>query len=307
MGKINGEITLMNFAKQCFICGGVCLQKIKSDYLQCECCGHEILGSSDQQEYIINDQLIENSVYRLSALDRFKAETLALFDNNIERSLLLDIGSASGKFLFHNGSRYIQAIGIEVTIESIKFSKEKLNLNIVENISDIKSKVSFATAWHSLEHIPVQYLLELLRELALRLDKGGRIIVSVPNGKSRQYQWFGKSYAYYDTPNHLHQFTPQSLTLLMKQFDLIHIADIPSWNYNVFGYIQALLNVTTRTHNYMYYRLKRRSIRPSIGQDILNVLLLLVFVPIGWLLGVLDSLDLKQQGVITACFEKKIY
>lgn len=289
----------------CFACGGTEFDRHTKEYRRCKSCGHEVLTATQEQGFIINDYLCEKDVRRMTGLDRFKASVLRLFDNGMDRKRLLDIGSASGKFLYHNSARYLQAIGIEVTPESLKFSRQVLGLEIVDDIQKVPDEISVATAWHSLEHIPERHLLALLDGLSRKMVAGSRLVVSVPNGASWQYRWFGTAYAYFDVPNHLHQFTPDSLGRLMQRFGLQHVATVSSWPYNIFGYTQSLLNVMTRTHNYLYYRLKRRSRKPSFALDIANGLLLLVFVPVGWLLGLADAVNLKSQGVITACFEKK--
>lgn len=289
----------------CFICGGTEFESRTKDYRGCLNCGHEVLVSTKEQGFIINDNLCEKEIRRMTGLDQFKARVLSFFDSGIARKQLLDIGSSSGKFLYHNAGRYSRATGIEITPESLKFSRQVLGLDIIEEIQNAPEEISAATAWHSLEHIPEQHLLSLLDGLSSKMAIGGRLIVSVPNGASWQCRWFGTSYAYYDVPNHLHQFTPDSLTQLMQRFGYFRVATVSSWPYNTFGYTQSLLNITTQTHNYLYYRLKRRSRKPSLPLDIANGLLLLIFVPVGWLLGLVDAVNLKHQGVITACFEKK--
>jgi 2-polyprenyl-3-methyl-5-hydroxy-6-metoxy-1,4-benzoquinol methylase len=302
-----GENALNTRDECCFICGGTTFEKHTEDYRSCSNCGYEMLVSTQAQGFIINDDLSKKEIHHLTNLDRFKANTLALFDERIMKTCLLDIGSASGKFLYHNARRYSQAVGIEITPESLKFSQQVLGLNIIENIQNAPEEVSVATAWHSLEHIPSQQLLELLACLSKKMSNGGRFIVSVPNAASWQYRWFGSAYAYYDAPNHLHQFTPESLNQLMQCFGFNPIGTVNSWTYNTFGYTQSLLNIITHSHNYLYYRLKRRSCKSSLLLDIVNFFLLIFVVPIGWLFGLFDSLNLKYQGVITICFEKKTY
>jgi 2-polyprenyl-3-methyl-5-hydroxy-6-metoxy-1,4-benzoquinol methylase len=301
----NGEIALNENVECCFICGRTEFENRTLDYRGCLSCGHEVLVSTKEQGFIINDNLSKKEVRCMTGLDRFKARVLSFFDSSLGRNQLLDIGSASGKFLLHNARRYKRATGIEITPESLSFSRQVLGLNIIEDIKKVSEEVSAATAWHSLEHIPEQHLLALLDGLSNKMVTGGRLIVSVPNGASWQYRWFGKAYAYYDVPNHLHQFTPNSLGQLMQRFGFQHVATVNSWPYNTFGYTQSLLNILTNTHNYLYYRLKRRSRKPSITLDIVNGLLLVVCVPAGWVLGLADAVNLKHQGVITACFEKK--
>lgn len=307
MVQPNGENALNKNDERCFVCGGTEFENHTTDYRSCLNCGHEVLVSTKEQGFIINDNLSEKEVRRMTGLDRFKARTLLYFDSGLERKQLLDIGSASGKFLLHNAYRYKRATGIEITPESLHFSRQVLGLDVIEDIQNVSEEISAATAWHSLEHIPEQHLLTLLENLSTKMTSGGRFVVSVPNGASWQYRWFGKAYAYYDVPNHLHQFTPESLRRLMQRFGLQHVATVNSWAYNTFGYTQSLLNILTNTHNYLYYRLKRRSRKPSIMLDIVNGLLLVICVPAGRLLGLADALNLKHQGVITACFEKKTY
>jgi 2-polyprenyl-3-methyl-5-hydroxy-6-metoxy-1,4-benzoquinol methylase len=303
----NGENALNKNDERCFVCGGTEFENRTTDYRSCLNCGHEVLVSTKEQGFIINDNLSEKEVRRMTGVDRFKARTLSYFDSSLERKQLLDIGSASGKFLLHNACRYKRATGIEITPESLTFSRQVLGLNIIEDIQKVSEEISAATAWHSLEHIPEQHLQALLDSLSNKMTPGGRFVVSVPNGSSWQYRCFGKAYAYYDVPNHLHQFTPDSLDKLMQRFGFKHVATVNSWPYNTFGYTQSLLNVITHTHNYLYFRLKRRIRKPSITLDIVNGLLLIVCVPAGWLLGLADTVNLKNQGVITACFEKKAY
>ena len=265
MVSTNGKNALNRNIEYCFICGGIDFVNRTSDYEKCLSCGHEILVSTKEQGFIINDSLSEKDVRRITSLDRFKARTLAYFDSNIERDQLLDIGSASGKFILQNMSRYKRTLGLEITPESLNFSGQILGLNIVEDIQSVSQEVNIATAWHSLEHIPEQQLLSLLDGLSSKMVTNGRFIVSVPNGASSQYHWFKKSYAYYDTPNHLHQFTPDSLDKLLQRFGFKELGTVTSWPYNIFGYTQSLLNILTNTHNYFYYRLKRKSCEPSLA------------------------------------------
>lgn len=295
MKKINGS---------CFVCGGTELEGRTKDYRTCINCGHETLVSTNEQGFIINDNLCEKKFYRITSLDRFKANTLSFFDSEIDRKQLLDIGSASGKFLYHNAGRYMRAMGIEITPESVNFSRHVLGLDIIEDIKLAPEEISVASAWHSLEHIPEQSLLALLDGLSAKMTAGGLLLVSVPNGLSWQYRWFGKAYAYYDVPNHLHQFTPESLELLMKRYGFQLVSQVRSWPYNIFGYIQSLLNIITKSHNYLYYRLKRRSRIPSLTLDLANILLLTFVAPVGFSFGIVDAINKKRQGVITACFKK---
>ncbi|MDO9236546.1 MAG: class I SAM-dependent methyltransferase [Aquabacterium sp.] len=291
--------------KPCFICGGTHFTKFTNQYNQCTNCGHETLDSYCEQGFILNDPLTLEDAKRTTGLDAFKSRVLMQFNSPSDMNILFDIGSASGKFLFLNQNKYRHAIGLEITPEALEFSRNTLHLNIEENIEDVPTGITTVTAWHSLEHIPDDALINIIKTVSKKMSADSRMIVSVPNGASRQYKWFRSAFAYFDTPNHLHQFTESSLTILMSKCGLEPVAFIDSWPYNTFGYIQGLLNITTRTHNYLYYRLKRRSLKPSMALDVLHLFILPLLAPVGWFLAILDLFDRKKQGVITACFKVK--
>lgn len=291
--------------KACFICGAKEYQSITASYWACTDCGHETLCADERQAYIINDALDEKNLRRKDALDRFRGAVLKRFSDGVKPVCLVDIGSASGKFLFHYGQRFERSLGIEITEAAVEFSRKVFRLHILPDLKAYDGMISVATCWHSLEHFPVGSLCKTLDLLSRQLMSGGRVIVSVPNNRSWQYRMFGEAYAYFDVPSHLHQFSPMSLRLLFERFGFRQAGFIVSWPYNMFGYVQALLNVMTGSHNYLYYRLKRRSAKPSIIKDLVHGMLLAVAIPVGVVMGIFDGVWPCRQGVITACFERK--
>ena len=295
----------MTSEQGCIVCANPAFEHRTAEYRRCTACGHEVLERTQAQGFIVNDPLEEADARRLTMLDRFKLKVLAAIEGSRPRELLLDIGSASGKFLLQNAARYPRRLGIEVTPDALAFSRNVMGLEVVESIDEVPEGVSAATAWHSLEHVPAAELFRLMEGLAARLSPDGRFLVCVPNGASRQYRWFGSAYAFFDVPNHLHQFTLASMNLLMKRFRLVPVATFRSWQYNVFGYLQGFLNVITGTHNYFYYRMKRHSIPPSAWLDLASFALIPMILPVACLLALWDSFDSEQEGVITLCFKKQ--
>lgn len=289
----------------CFICGGDYGRSRTRQYRRCLSCGHETLAESDSQGFIINDPLSIENVKRMTALDRFKRDVFVRYAGS-RRGTLVDVGSSTGRFLYQNSDCYRQGYGLEVTPQAVEFSRNFLRLKVVESSDQLPTEIDVVTAWHSLEHIPPNALIQVLQNLAARMQIGGCFIVSVPNVSSKQYQWFRDRYAYFDVPNHLHQFSNQSLDLLMDRFGFKRISSVTSWPYNVFGYVQGLLNVMTRSHNYLYYRIKRRTGDRSWRLDVLSAAFLPLAIPAGWLLSAMDLFRSNGQGVITACFEKRI-
>src|SRR3990167_6473701 len=224
--------------KICFVCQHPDWKKT-SDYEECLNCHHELLALPATQTYMTNDILDSSNFHQTNALDSFKYKVLKRFMMN--HSCLADIGSGSGKFLFQNRHLFKDSIGVEVTPACITFSREH-GLIITERIDSINQDISVATFWHSLEHMPIQTILEIMASLSQKNGPALKVIISVPNNSSLLYLFAGKRFAYYDVPNHIHQFSKKSLTLLMKQFGFAETASLFSFAYSSFGYLQTLLN-----------------------------------------------------------------
>lgn len=289
----------------CFICSGQVFDHLVPEYRRCRGCGHETLSGEPGQAFMINDALREADVRRESFLDHFQGAVLARFTAGRRRQQLVDIGSGSGKFLLHHGSGFTHRCGVEVSPASVNFSRNTLGLEIVGDVRSVAGEIDAATAWHSLEHFPATALASTLECLRARLSAGGCVIVSVPNAASFQHRLFRQRYAFFDVPNHLHQFTPESLRRLFATHGFAPVAEIVSWPYNAFGYVQALLNCVMPGHNYLYYRLKRAAPRASLARDLAGFCLLPLALPLGAILALVDAVFPRRQAVLTWCFEKR--
>ena len=135
-------------------------------------------------------------------------------------------------------------------------------------------------------------------------------MISVPNASSFQYKWYGKKYAYYDSPSHLHQFSSKSLDVLLGRYGFFRKKDFIVYQYQLFGHIQGLHNAIFPKHNYLYYRKKRGENfglrkRELFVLDFYSYACLAVCVPVGLVLSIVDILSADSRGVITRCFKKK--
>ena len=293
-------------APPCFICHGTAYNQITPQYQRCRQCGHETLVVTGAQAYMLNDPLSTEDTRRVSFLDRFQDAVLDRFRRGAEGGLWVDIGSGSGKLLCRNRHKFAQARGVEVTPAAIEFSRRELGLDIVTDLSQVTGGIAFATAWHSLEHFPVEALESLLVNLQAKMPVGAHIIVSVPNGASFQYRLFRGHYAFFDIPNHLQQFTPDSLLHLFAAHGFSPAGRVVSWPYNIFGYAQAFLNLVMPGHNYMYYRLKRGAPSKSVLWDLAGLSLLPLIVPVSFCLALLEAVRPDRQSVLTWCFERRL-
>jgi len=173
----------------------------------------------------------------------------------------------------------------------------------VGDLDEVSGPVDVATAWHSFEHIPAAELTRLLATLRAKLAPGGCLIVSVPNAASFQCRWLGGNYAFHDAPGHVHQFTPDSLGRLLGAQGFRRTGAAVSWPYNLFGWVQGLLNVVMPGHNYIYYRLKRGYPRHSAARDLAGLVLVPLTLPVALGLGLLEAMRPERQAVLTWRFE----
>lgn len=298
---------MRDLGKSCFVCGCQDLISSKS-YFKCTNCGHEVIGTQESQAFIINDVLSKEMVERLDALDRFKRQMLNKCA--VRHDFLLDIGSGSGKFLYHNGRLFTKCMGIEITDKCVDFARNQLKLSVENELPKVVDPISIVTFWHSLEHMPSDTIEDVLKQISSQSSSETRVIVSVPNSDSLQYALFREGYAYYDPSSHIHQFTARSLNILMDKYGFEKLSSFFSFPYSSFGYVQGLINKFNRIHNYLYYRNKRGdSFNKNKVElwllDVYNLLLLTIFLMPSLLLTIVDCFSPNKGGVITVCYGKK--
>lgn len=289
----------------CFVCDAALFHDGAPDYRRCTVCGHETLAGASSQTFILNEPLSREWIEREAALDRFQTAVLRRFSAGRSRTRLVDIGCGAGRFLWRARTAFDHACGVEVTPEAVAFARTTLELDVVQSIEVVPGPIDFATAWHSLEHIPPAGLTRLLATLADKMPAGGRLAASVPNSTSLQCRAFGRRFAFRDVPNHQHQFSPESLDRLLAAHGFRRIAEIRSWTYNAFGWVQSLLNLVVPGHNHLYYRLKRRHPGGSPARDAASVALLPVATAIAMPLAAIEALLPARQAVLTRVYERE--
>jgi 2-polyprenyl-3-methyl-5-hydroxy-6-metoxy-1,4-benzoquinol methylase len=276
-------------------------------YQRCNDCQHEFRIAKGSHTFIINEILDADAISKKNLLDHFFTKTLKAFSSNNKH--LIDIGSGSGRFLFHNKMLFKHAQGLEVTPECIRFCRDQLQLDVVNLLEDLQKGADVITAWHSLEHIEIYMLGRLLEKLHALSSENVVFIVSVPNANATLYKLLRKRFAYYDPDNHVHTFSKNSLQLLFGKYGYTYKKTFHSLPYEIFGAIQTLLNFFNTIHNFFYYR-RKRGFQFDLTQQQLfllefyNIFLILFLSPM-WLLLAIYGLAFPEKGcVITIAFEK---
>lgn len=296
----------------CKICGSRkrLIQSVKP-YISCTVCRHEYLRGNTSTNFIINESLNFEEIKKSMPFDRFKDNVLQDSMKDKDNFLIIDIGSGSGKFLYHNKHRFKHHMGVEVTKECVLFSK-KLGLNIETGIDKqkIKKNISVVTFWHSLEHIPLPEIEKIFQIIKDRSDKNTRIIISVPNSNSLMYKIFKQRWAFFDSPNHLHQFSTKSLNTALEKYNFFPEKNFYSFSYTIFGYVQSFVNYFNSINNFLYYY-KKRGVTFSLNKfqltflTLYNYLLSIIFLLPSLILSFFDFFSRKRRGIITICYAKK--
>ncbi len=143
---------------------------------------------------------------------------------------LLEVGAGTGAFAHCMKEKQWEVTALEPDASSRKKALENYNVElqtpetlfkIPENSHDV------ICLWHVLEH--VHDLKGYMKAFKSILKPNGRLIIAVPNYTSYDAQYYKKYWAAYDVPRHLYHFSPNSIQLLLKQFDMHLVQTKPMW------------------------------------------------------------------------------
>lgn len=135
---------------------------------------------------------------------------------------LLEIGPGTGEFLYLAREAGWQVTGVEPSVQSCAYAKERYGLDLIHSLWDgsvldeeHKQSYDAIVFWHVLEHIshPKKYL----EELKGFLKPTGAIIFSVPNKDSFTNKLFGVHSPLYTENDHLFHYSRNNLLSLLQQ------------------------------------------------------------------------------------------
>ena len=117
---------------------------------------------------------------------------------------VLDIGFGRGEFLKWAKSREIETFGSEIILQ-LRQQAEEAGHSVI-NLEDYKGEFPLVTALDVLEHLTLDQLLAMLRDVRRLLTRDGRFVARFPNGQSP----FSLPFQNGDM-THLRALTPTSL------------------------------------------------------------------------------------------------
>jgi len=219
---------------------------------------------------------------------------------------ILDIGCGRGLFVNIMRKAGWSATGIEFNEETASYASAGYGLDVLSG--DLTEHefpdgcFDVISMYHVLEHVVnPQAMVEECRRI---LRKGGLLVIAVPNLSSLQTSAGKKAWFHLDVPFHLHHFSEEGLIALLRK-DSFMIKKVRRFDleYNPFGWLQTLLNVSGIRENFLYILLKPPSLRKrelkslNIKDALLTFMLLPIFLPLSLALSLCESL-MKKGGTI---------
>ncbi len=131
---------------------------------------------------------------------------------------ILDIGAATGYFLDLARRLGWETFGIEISDYAAEVARQRglvVKTGVIGEPLFPNNSFEVVTMWDVLEHVR-NPRLDLTRAYEL-LRPGGVLVINTPNSGSLFARLLGRSWHLLVPPEHLHYFTPKSLTLLLEQ------------------------------------------------------------------------------------------
>ena len=169
------------------------------------------------QEYISHKEkgssFRERIYFRVQAY-MLKRKARLINTLKLPKPKLLDVGCGAGAFLSQMKNHDLQIVGIEPNATA-RLKAQKKDMHVIENQNHIptneESSFGIITLWHVLEHqADFMQSLQLYHRL---LAPGGWLVIAVPLYLGFDAWFYGKYWAAYDLPRHLHHFSPKTLKL----------------------------------------------------------------------------------------------
>lgn len=244
----------------CLICRGTNIEPYQT-LLRCRDCDYrfaDVQLEDDELVQLYDHNLFNNGNFYDYAADQkyfeknFKSrlKVLRRFLQSNRHHKLLEIGSAYGFFLNVARSDFSEVLGIDLTDEGVRRTREELKLPAIQadflrhDFGD--SKFDVVCMWDTIEHLQRPDLY--IDKIASLTETGSLLTITTGDIQSWVARRRGPKWRMIIPPIHLHYFSTESLTRLLNDrgFDVI---------YNRYvGYYRSANNVAyiilTQHHDY---------------------------------------------------------
>ena len=228
------------------------------------------------------------------------------------RGRILDIGCGRGLFLNLMKEDGWVVTGQEFDGKSASYARNNYGIDV--HTGDMIGKFeneSFdvVNINHVLEHMEKPG--ETLSECNRILKKGGLLVIAVPNIDSLQAKFGNKNWFQLDIPFHLYHFSSKGVVGLIesKLFSVDLIRHF-KFEYNPFGWLQTLLNVSRIRENHLYDLLKSSELKSknnrtsTLMDSVKSFLFIPLYLPLSIIFSIIEAV-LRKGGTIEIYSVKK--
>ena len=134
---------------------------------------------------------------------------------------LLDYGAGTGHFLLQAKQSGWEIGGVEISDDAreVALNDNGLELLTPSDFEVEEEKYSVITLWHVLEHLPD--LNEHLGNFYKSLQRGGKLVIAVPNHESEDGKHYAERWAALDVPLHLWHFKKKNIKALAEKHGFV--------------------------------------------------------------------------------------
>lgn len=218
--------------KKCYICGsediedtGYSLRDNNSiKVLRCKRCSLVFLSSFEHidenfyKDGKMHSGLFEHNRWLKASYDDDRRRFFML-KSIIKDKKVLDFGCGAGGFLLMAKDFASEVVGIEQQ-DDIRTLLRENNIEIFDNLDQLKDKYDVITMFHVLEHLPDPK--SVIQELLKKLGNNGNLIIEVPNEDDALLSLYGcKKFANFTHWScHLYSFNSKTLKKLLGNLDV---------------------------------------------------------------------------------------
>jgi SAM-dependent methyltransferase len=221
----------------CLICRGTDIEPLYKGLLRCRQCDYRFADfqQTDQDLAKLYDSSLfhEGNFFDYAADEeyfkknfRLRLKVLRRFLDKERHRRLLEIGSAYGFFLDVARNDFAEVLGIDLTDEGVKHTREQLNLPAIQ--ADFlqhdfgESRFDVVCMWDTIEHLrrPDLYV----EKIASLTEPGALLTITTGDVQSLVARARGSKWRMIIPPVHLHFFSTNTLTSLLNNygFDVIY-------------------------------------------------------------------------------------
>ncbi|RYX86178.1 class I SAM-dependent methyltransferase [bacterium] len=218
-------------------------------YYRCRSCRLVFLTPipDDLAKYYPSDYYhIPQSVEELGSLVEAQRYKLDIVQKFVKSGRLLEIGPASGDFVYHASQAGFEVETIEMDERCCGFLRDVVGVGAIHSddavgaIAEMAPDVSYdvIALWQVIEHLPDFW--KTIEAATSRLAEGGILVLAAPNPSSLQFRLLKGYWTHVDAPRHVCLIPIKLLTRHTRKLGLrpvlVTTSDVGSLGWNAFGW-----------------------------------------------------------------------